>query len=216
MRKLAPVISVAILLTAPSAQAEGLGAIVDAGMLGVEFSANTSSHLSDPAGTEFFGYDFSDEFEGIDLGMKREPRPVAAMLDWHPAGGSFQFSGGMLFNQNELSANARPDESRDIGRAEYPAALVGELTGDVDFDVYAPYIGLGWATDSDGDGGLGMSLDLGVAYQGQSDATFADSGPMSANPGLQAERIRAQRVSADDLDDFNYYPLVAVGFSYRF
>lgn len=216
MRKLAPVISVAILLAAPSAQAEGLAVIVDAGTLGVEFSGKTSNHFNSRADADYFGYDFSDELKGIDRDLKLEPRAVASILDWHPAGGSLQFSGGMLFNQNELAADAKPDESPEIDGIEYPAALVGELTGDVDFDIYAPYVGLGWATDSGSDGGLGMSLDLGVAYQGRSDVTFAASGPLSADPGLQADRIRDQRVPADDLDDYKYYPVVAVGFNYRF
>jgi len=218
MRKLAPVISVAVLLAAPSVQADGLAVTAKAGTLGlgVELSGGASNQFNARLGANYFDYDFSEEYEGIDYDMELELRSVAALLDWHPAGGSFRFTGGMLFNKNELAADAKPDGSYEIGGTEYPAALVGDLTGDVDFDIHAPYVGFGWATDNGGDGGLGMSLDLGVAYQGSPDVVLAASGPISADPGFQADLYQEQQALADDLDEYKYYPVVAVGFNYRF
>lgn len=218
IRKLSPVIGIAALLTAPLTQADGLAMSGKAGTLGlgVEVSGGPGAHFNARVGANYFDYDYSDEYENIDYDMELDLRSVAAMLDWHPAGGSFRLTGGMLFNQNEIHAEAKPEGSYEIGGTDYPAALVGDLTGDIGFDDYAPYVGLGWASGNGGDGGFGMSLDLGVAYQGSPDVALAASGPIAADPGFQSDLAAEQQALADDLEDYKYYPVVAVGFNYRF
>lgn len=213
----APLVGMCALLAAPLVAADGLAMTGKASTLGLGLElSGPRDHFNARAGVNYFDYSYSDEYENIDYDLDLELRSVAAFLDWHPAGGSFRLTSGMLFNQNELAAEAKPDGSYDIGGTQYPAALVGDLTGDIGFDDYAPYLGLGWATDNASDGGFGMSVDLGVAYQGSPDVELAASGPISADPGFQADLEAEQQALADDLEDYKYYPVVAVGFSYRF
>ena len=217
-RTLVSALALTALLGAPQVGADGLVATAKAGTLGLglEVSGGPGDYFKARAGVNYFNYDFSDEYENIDYDMELELRSVAGLLDWHPAGGSFRLTSGMLFNENELAADAKPDRTYEIGGTEYPAALVGDLTGDIHFDAYAPYVGLGWATDNGSDGGFGLSVDLGVAYQGSPDVELAASGPIAADPGFQANLAAEQKALADDLEDYKYYPVVAVGFNYRF
>lgn len=217
-RTLVSALALTALLGAPQVGAEGLAVTAKAGTLGLglEFSGGFNSYLNARAGINYFDYDFSEEYENIEYDMELELRSAAGLLDWHPAGGSFRLTSGMLFNENELAAEAKPDGTYEIGDTEYPAALVGDLTGDIDFDAYAPYVGLGWATEHGSDGGFGLSVDLGVAYQGSPDVELAASGPISVDPGFQADLAAEQKALADDLEDYKYYPVVAVGFNYRF
>lgn len=216
--KLAPALALGIALAAPAVQADGLAATVKAGTLGlgVELSGGPGRHLNGRAGVNYFDYDFSHDYENIDYDVDLELRSVAALLDWHPAGGGFRLTGGMLFNRNELNTRAKPADFYEIDGTQYPAALVGDLTGQAEFDDFGPYVGLGWATDNGGDGGFGLSVDLGVAYQGSASVDLAATGPLAADPEFQA-RLDAERAGIqDDLDDYRYYPVVALGFNYRF
>ena len=217
-RTLVPALAMTALLGAPQVGADGLAVTAKAGTLGLglELSGGPSDYFNARAGINYFDYDYSDEYENIEYDMELELRSVAGLLDIHPAGGGFRLTGGMLFNENELAAKAKPDDTFEIGGTEYPAALVGDLTGQIDFDDFAPYVGLGWASDNGGDGGFGMSVDLGVAYQGSPDVALAASGPISSDPMFQEDLEAERQALADDLEDYKYYPVVAVGFNYRF
>jgi hypothetical protein len=218
IRKLSTLFAITAVLASSPAQSDGLAATLKAGTLGLglELSGGPGNYVNARAGVNYFDYDYSDEYESIDYNLELELRSIAALLDWHPVGGSFRLTSGMLFNQNELAAVAKPSEFYDIDGTEYPAALVGDLKGDIGFDDYAPYVGLGWATDNGGDGGFGMSVDLGVAYQGSPDVRLTASGPLAGDPVFQADLEAERQALADDLEDYKYYPVVALGFNYRF
>jgi hypothetical protein len=219
IRKLVSLVALTAALAAPLvAAAEGLTATAKAGTLGLglELSGGPGRYLIARGGVNYFDYDFSHDYENIDYDLEFELRSVAALLDWHPAGGSFRMTSGMLFNRNELAADAKPEDFYDIDGTMYPAELVGDLSANVGFDDYAPYVGLGWATNNGIDGGFGLSVDLGVAYQGSPEVQLTASGPLAADPGFQADLDAERRALADDLDEYEYYPVVALGFNYRF
>ncbi len=218
IRKLSSLLAITTVLASSPALSDGLAATLKAGTLGVglELSGGPGKYVNARAGVNYFDYDYSDEYESIDYSLQLELRSVAALLDWHPVGGSFRLTSGMLFNQNELAADAKPSDFYEIDGTRYPAALVGDLSGDIGFDDYAPYVGLGWATDNGGDGGFGMSVDLGVAYQGSPEVRLTASGPIAGDPVFQADLEAERQALADDLEDYKYYPVVALGFNYRF
>jgi hypothetical protein len=109
-----------------------------------------------------------------------------------------------------------------IGNITYQASDLGSLTGLVDFDSVAPYLGIGWGNAVSADKKWGFTADLGVVFQGSPNidlnatlgSTAAANGVTQAQ--LDAEVAREEANLTDDLDDFDVYPVIAFGASYRF
>jgi len=55
----------------------------------------------------------------------------------------------VLYNGNSLDATGKSATTFDIGDNTYPGNQVGTLSGEIDFNNFAPYAGLGWNTAFD-------------------------------------------------------------------
>ncbi len=62
--------------------------------------------------------------------------------------------------------------------------------------------------------GGGVSLDLGVFYQGTPDVTLNQTGGVVAVS--QADLDAEEKNLEDDLDDFEFYPVATIGIHFRF
>jgi hypothetical protein len=104
----------------------------------------------------------------------------------------------------------------DIGGVTFTQAQVGTLRGTGDLGNSAPYLGLGWLWGSEG-AGLAWSLDLGVLFQGSPDIELTSTGgTLSNDPSLQAA-IAAEEVDLENsVNQFDLYPALSIGVSYRF
>lgn len=93
----------------------------------------------------------------------------------------------------------------------------GRLEGDVSFDDVAPFIGLGFDTTFEGDGHWGFSILAGAAVFGSGDVTLeAIGGTLSNDPTLQAELLNEVEEIEQEIEDYELWPVVQVGLSYRF
>lgn len=121
-----------------------------------------------------------------------------------------------MYNDNHIDITAEPSATFDIGDTTYSASQVGTLEGEVEFNEIAPYIGIGWDTSFGKNNRFGLLVDLGVIYQGTPDVELKATGPFASNQAfkndIQAEEDKLQ----DDLDQYEYYPVIGVGLSYRF
>ncbi len=138
---------------------------------------------------------------------------TALMLDWHPGESTFRLSVGYVFNNNEISMTAKPSAGVvEINDVDYAVGADDKLTGSVEFD-NGPYVGLGFGNA--GKKGFGFSFDLGAVYQGSPTVDLKATGTvLSAVPESE---IRAEEADAEDeLENFTWYPVVALGISYGF
>ena len=140
------------------------------------------------------------------------------LLDVHPGGGGFRISAGVVVNGNEVTAVSTEDAVYTINGIPYPVGLVGRLSGRVETNAVAPYLGIGWGNAVAPGGRWRFALDLGAFYQGSPKVTLRAE-PLI--PGLLPERferdLEAERQEIeDDLTDYTVYPVIAVGVSYRF
>ena len=55
-------------------------------------------------------------------------------------------------------------------RSVAPSYTLDRLDADVEFNSFAPYLGIGWASGTPGTAGFIFSADLGVLYQGSGGA----------------------------------------------
>ena len=125
-----------------------------------------------------------------------------------------RFTAGAYSNSNELELVNDDALSLDIGGTIYPGDAVGTLTGTASFDDISPYVGIGF--DFDVFDKVGMSLDLGVLWQGEPQVDLTSDGLLASDPLFQAS-LEAEREQLEaEFEDYKAWPVVSLGFNYQF
>lgn len=212
---------VALLGIAPAALAGdsnvAIGASVGTLGIGVDLSGRLSQKFNVRGSVKGFSYDTEREEDDIDYDVSGDLFTVSALVDWFVTGGGFRITGGLVYNGNEAAAVAILEEGTvvEIGDEEYPAEAVGDLTGDVTFDPVAPYLGIGYGNPFRGSKSWHFFFDLGVMFHGEGEVKLNASNPLGI-PGLEEEVAKEQAKVQDDISDYNLYPVLTAGVSYRF
>ena len=184
--------------------------------LGLEGAANLSSNFNARLGFNTFSYDYDGTESDIHYDFELDLQSVAGLVDWFPFEQGLRFTGGVLLNMNELDLTATPSGSYDIGGVTYTSAQVGSLTGKLDFDDVAPYVGVGWGNPFGRKGNLSFNFDLGFMFQGSPKVSVSTNGTLSSNAAFLADLEREKNDLEGDLDDFDIYPVIAFGITYKF
>lgn len=217
-RKLFFSFTLIIIMLSSAVHAQGLSLGVKASTLGAGLEAGTSfsDTFGGRIGINYFEYDYSGTEDDIDYDYDVTLMSIAAFLDWHPFGGGFRISGGVLYNGNEIDSDARSSSTYEIGNATYSASQIGNLTGEIDFNEVAPYGGIGWDTSFGRNEQFGLLVDLGVMYQGSPEVDLTADGPIATNQTFQNDLAREEEDLENDIDEYEYYPVISIGFGYRF
>lgn len=184
--------------------------------VGVEITTYMTSNINLRFGVNAFSYDYSGKESDVKYDFDLDLLSGSVLLDWHPFHGGFRLSGGGMINQNELNMEAKPTISYTIGTKTYTFSEVGTLTGKMDFDKIAPYAGIGWGNAVGKGKRWGLTLDLGVIFQGSPDIDLVANGLLASDPSFQADLAKEKQDLEDDLDEFEYYPVIAFGITYKF
>lgn len=138
------------------------------------------------------------------------------IADWYPVpGNGFRVSAGAYYNGNKLEGNGTPKSGNEfiIGGQRY---TLDSLNAEADFNSFAPYLGIGWTSDTSTDTGFIFSADLGLLYQGSADVSLTASGNGTTLPGF-AENLEAEaRRVEDELSNLKVYPVASISLGYRF
>lgn len=217
-RSMAGLVFIVIFFCSSLAHAEGTALTGRLGTLGggLELTRSLSETVNARVGVNFFTYEYTGEESDIEYEFDLNLFSASALLDWHPFGGVFRLSGGLVLNNNELDSTARPLEITAIGDVDYTPEEIGTLTGNIDFNNLAPYAGIGLGNAVAGDKKWGVVLDIGVMFQGTPDASLAADGLLSTDPAFLAELAKEEKDLQDELDTFKYYPVISFGITYRF
>lgn len=212
--------AVVFFLVTGSTFAEGPGVIVKAGTLGAGLDIGWAFNESVGTRLSINGYSTDDTFTESDIEYKADLDLGTAglLLDWHPFRGVFRLTAGAYANNNELSATGQPTGGTfEINDVIYNASDIGSLSGLIAFDSVSPYLGLGFGRMSKS--GFKFTLDLGVLYQ-KPDATLSvacGSGlSAAACATLQSDVAAEQAQLNEELDDYRFYPVVAIGIGWVF
>jgi len=136
---------------------------------------------------------------------------ASLLADYFPFGQTFRITGGLLYNLNKGDIDLVPTKTTVIGGDEYTPDKLGNLKADVDFNKIAPYIGIGIGNPTSGDAGLGFTLDLGAAYQGQARINLTASGLLEPSAAPDQEELLENNLSW-----FKWYPVLSFGIIYKF
>lgn len=208
--------AVAALLFAGGAYGDGsVGLKVGTLGLGLEGTYALSPKWAIRGGLNQFDYDFEDDLDGVDYDGDLELGSATLLADYRPRAAAFRFTGGVVINDNRISAVAVPVATYDIGDTVYTLQEVGTLSADVEFDSLAPYLGLGY--DLGLSTRLRLSFDAGVLFQGEPDVGIDSvGGTLSNDTTLRQELDDEARLYEDDLEDYDLYPVLSIGITYRF
>ncbi len=215
---LAPIL---LLLTATPGLSDpgGLALSVKAGTLGagLEGTAGLLPRINFRAAANTFRLNFDTSSRDNEYRMKTRLLSFPVIADWHPFKTSaLRVSGGMVLNYNKADFRGNTRDGITIGSNTYTADQVGKLTGKVDFNKIAPYAGIGWGNPLGKNGRWSLSCDVGVVFQGKARVDMFASGPIASDPNFQADLEREKRNLKERLEDYRYYPVIALGINYRF
>lgn len=221
------ILTFAGLLTAATAasvaHADNFAIGVQAGTSGVGLGVtyNLTETLNVRGNYNYLTYSRDETVDDINYDLDLKLSNVELLLDWHPFGGGFRLSSGLISNGNKLTGTgtARGDRTVEFGDQVFNASEIGRVDAEVDFRSVAPYLGLGWGNLFNG-GRLSLTADAGVLFQGSPSASVQATPAAGVDPivatRLQAAVTAEEASLEDELKAFKHYPIVRVGLAYRF
>lgn len=191
---------------------------------GIEYSRPINQYISGRFGLNAFNYDRSIKESDIKYDAEFELRTISAIADWHPFGNGFHVSGGVFYNGNSVSMDAKPSSGTfKVNNVSYSSSDIASASGDIDFNKVAPYLGVGWKgslVDVTKNDQLSFSANLGVMYHGKPSASFSVVCATSLDAGtcarLQNDAANEQEQLEDAIDGYQWYPVVSLGVKYAF
>lgn len=202
------------------AQAGVTGSIGTTG-LGLHLTLPLQDQLNARVGVNGLNWSHDIRTTNIEYDAKLKLRTIEALLDYHPGGGNFRFTGGLVYNGNKITGTGTPrfGGSYTFNGTTYPAATAGTLEARADFRRIAPYLGIGFGNAAAGTPGWGFSADLGVLFQGSADTSVRSrdcTAPAPLCSRLASDLAAENREIEEDVDDFKAFPVLRVGLHYRF
>jgi hypothetical protein len=223
MRKLvlaALIIVVMFSITTFAGDKPGSGWAIDAkvGTMGIGADVSRSivpRVLNFRTGVSLFSYSTDFDEEGITYNAKLKLGAVPIAVDVFPFKNWFRIGGGVVINLNEVTGTGNPTSGGQItiGDTAYNITDLGQVNGKVKFNRAAPYFGIGFNNPIKKTGHLGFFVDLGLLYHGSPITTLTTTKTVA---GLQQEIDKQLSKTNKDLADFKIFPVVQMGFSYKF
>lgn len=152
--------------------------------------------------------------DGWHYEAESDGKPMGALVDWYPGLGGFRLSGGLRVNNNALDLSSTSAQTVSVGGNSYSPTQVGRLAGSVEFNRFAPYLGIGWQGAVMG-GRMLIGLDFGALYQGKPDVQLTATGA-GTNSALADDLTRQSNAIADKYSGFKLSPVISLSFTYRF
>lgn len=162
------------------------------------------------------GWDDDERFDdsGVEYDGTIDLESLGFAADFYPTGGGFVLSAGLLANSNSVSAIGLPSpgDTFEIGANTYTTDEIGTLSAEIDFDSTAPFATIGWGNPFAG-GRFGFRIEAGGLFQGKPEALLMTTRSV---PGLAADLEIERREFQDEVDDFEFWPIVSAGLTIRF
>jgi len=184
--------------------------------IGIEGGYRFHQYLGARANWNWLELDETLEVDGNEFKGKIGLHSFGANLDVFPFEESgWHVTGGLRYNGNEgkLSVTPSADQTIEIGGTRYGVGQVGSLDGKVDFNNFAPYLGIGWM-GSVFHPNVFLTADAGVMFHGSPKVSLNCTGPACAVIADDIERERRDIVK--EVEDLSVYPVLSVGIGYKF
>jgi hypothetical protein len=184
---------------------------------GLEATIGIVEWLNLRAGGYYFRVRHGGSVRDVEYDFDVKLASVPLLADWHPFENEFRISGGVVYNRNMADLSGTPNKNVKIGDNEYTPEQIGELSGSVRFNNWAPYIGLGYGNAVlDADKTWGFVFDIGIMWQGSPSVALSANGTMKDDPTFQQDLATEESNIQGDANVFRIYPVLSFGISYQF
>lgn len=204
--------------------------------VGAEVAVRVTHHSNVRAGVNVLGYSDTFRKDGINYGAHLNFQTFEAHYDVFPWAGNFHVSAGMLgYKGNPITANAIVPGNQNFtlgGQIYYSnPSSPATASGRVNFNQYAPTVTFGWGNLVHRNSKhFSIPVEFGVAYQGSPKTTLNLTGNVcdaasttpgvscisAANSTVQSNVVSEQVKINKGLAPFKMYPIISVGFGYKF
>lgn len=162
-------------------------------------------------------WDRDQSYKGIDYDAKIDFKSPGAFVDVHPFRNGFLISGGAYFGDRKVDLDATPTSNVNIGGATFTPAQVGNLTGRIDLESTAPFVGFGYDNTFTRGGRIGFRMLAGAAF-GDEPQVELDSrgGTLSNDPTFRARLDEEEQEIQAQADNYKVLPVIQAGLNFRF
>src|SRR5215469_7841656 len=213
-----------------------VGAAVKVSLLGVggEVAVSVTHHTNLRAGFNMISYSRGFDQDGISYAGTLDFKTFEAHYDIFPWAKSFHISPGVLVYAGDAitaTASVSTGQSFSLGNVSYYSDPSNPITGTgkIDFNRAAPLITVGWGNLVSRKEGAHfvVPLEMGVALQGSPKASLALAGNVcdstgvncrnaGTDPTVQSNVISEQNKVNSNMSLFKAYPIITLGFGYKF
>jgi len=211
----------------------GIGVRVSTLGVGFQTGVALTRKLNVRGGANFFSYSRTFNYNGISYKGNLDFRNGDLLLDWFPFAKGFHLSGGaLIYNGNKINASASAPAGQNftLGSTTYFSGNSNPITGtgNLNFRKAAPEVLFGFGNLVPRTRHFSFGFDAGVAFVGLPQTRIALQGSACTDP-LQTNCVNAATdpmVQRDILAQQNklnnkgkyaqYWPIISMGFGYRF
>lgn len=216
MRRAFPLLAtcaLALALALPrTLEAQGISIAAKAGStgLGGDVVLGLTEKLAIKGGIGVLPFTYDGDFDGNDYTIEPPPLFGTVALDIALAG-PLRIMGGLLYRSDDITFDATVTESFEFNGTTY--SETGDLTGAVTSSSVAPFVGIGLGGVIGS--GVGLYVDLGVAFTGDPGVEMDVTGPVRDVPGFLDDLEAERRSVEDDIADYyRYWPVLNIGLKF--
>ena len=153
---------------------------------------------------------YNDLEVGIDYNGNVDVSSFSILADVYPFKKVLKFTAGVYKLNWKSTALALPNESYEVADRTFSPEQLGSLSADVSYsEKIAPYVGMGFGNALAKGLPVKINVDLGLVRSG---APIIDM----EGTGLIAPTADNEDSFQEGLNEFDWYPIVRVGFSFAF
>ena len=187
---------------------------------GLEVAKGLTPWFGLRGGANYFTWNYNSIESGNDYDFDLELKSFGLFADFHPFKQAFRISIGFLINGNGIDGTSKlsSGEKFDLNGNDY--ILKGDAASmKLSYNTFAPYAGIGFDTTFGDDDRWGFVFDLGIVFSGSPDLVI-DATVNSSNPTVIADFEKDKSIEIaelqDDLNDFEFWPVLSAGIVYQF
>lgn len=186
---------------------------------GVEGRTPIIENLYGRLGVNYFHYNHALDKGSLNYKGKLTLLTVPLMLDYHPFEGSgFRLSAGIAYNDNKVTATAKPNKSVTLNNHTYTAAELGSVKATLTLgQKVVPVISLGYDSSFVRDSPWSFNAEAGFMYLGTSKVRVSANGVGASNQSLINDLNQDANKSLKQVKNYlRFFPVVSLGFKYNF
>jgi hypothetical protein len=187
---------------------------------GLEVAKGLSPWFGLRSGVNYFTWNYETSESGNDYDFDLELKSFGLFADFHPFKQAFRVSLGFLINGNGIDGTSKLSSGEKFDLNGFDYSLKGDAASiKLSYNTFAPYAGIGFDTTFGDDDRWGFVFDLGVVFSGSPDLAI-NATVDSANPSVIAAFEKDKNTETDelqnDLNDFEFWPVLSAGLVYQF